>query len=74
MWITGRLISVQEQRFRILTAEGQVYQLTLARDAPLDAADLASLHAHGSSVSVDFTGEPNYADGVAHSVQQKGHQ
>jgi hypothetical protein len=69
MQVVGRIIAVQEQRFRLLTDEGQVYLLTLARNAPLDGATLSSLHERQARVTVDFTGEPNLVGGVARNVR-----
>ncbi len=64
-------MSLQEQRFRLLTDAGQVYLLTLAGNAPLDAAALAELHLRGARVAVQFTGEPNLAGAVAHTVREE---
>jgi hypothetical protein len=70
--ISGRIVALQEQRFRLLTDSGQVYLLTLGRDAPLDASALAELHARGAHLDVDYTGEANLANGVAHVVREDG--
>jgi hypothetical protein len=66
--ITGRVLAVQEQRFRLLTEGGQVYLLTLAHDAPLEAVDLRNFEQHKVEVTVDFEGEPNFTGGVARNV------
>jgi hypothetical protein len=68
MQVVGRIIALQEQRFRLLTDAGQVYVLTLARDACLDASALSALHADQTRVTVDFNGEPNLTGGVARKV------
>jgi hypothetical protein len=68
--LTGRIVALQEQRFRLASDSGQVYLLTLGRHAPLDAETLADLHARGARVSVAFRGEPNLADGVAYMVAE----
>jgi hypothetical protein len=64
----GRIIAVQEQRFRFQTDSGQVLQLTLARGAPLDGADLLRLQARNVELLVDVTGKPNLTGGVARNV------
>ncbi|MDQ6670867.1 MAG: hypothetical protein M3069_08980 [Chloroflexota bacterium] len=69
MRITGRILSVQEQRFRLLTDNGQMFLLTLARRAALDGASLRSLHLRGTPVEVEFSGEPNLTGAVAHIVK-----
>ena len=69
MQITGSILAVQEQRFRLLTAGGQVYLLTLAHDAPLESADLSRLQEQKVEVTVDFDGQPNFKGGVARNVR-----
>ena len=70
MQTSGRIVSVQEQRFRLATDDGQVYLLTLGRDAPLDAATLAELHGRSAHLTVSFSGSPNLSGGVAHAVTE----
>ena len=67
--VRGRLIQVQEQRFRVVLDEGQAYLLTLAHDAPIDAAGLRQLMRTGQHVLVDYEGEPGLTSGVAHTVR-----
>jgi hypothetical protein len=66
--ITGRVLAVQEQRFRLLTEGGQVYLLTLAHNAPLEPVDLCDLQDRKVEVTVDFEGEPNLKGCVARNV------
>jgi hypothetical protein len=66
----GRIVAVQEQRFRLLTDEGQVVLLTLARDARLDGPSLAELYRHRAHVAVAFSGQPNLTGGLAHAVRE----
>jgi hypothetical protein len=68
MQVGGRIIAVQEQRFRLRTNEGQVYLLTLAATARLDASDLARLQIEERQLSIQFDGEPNLKGGVARKV------
>jgi hypothetical protein len=70
--VSGRIVAVQEQRFRLASDSGQVYLLTLGRDVQLDAAELNHLKDTAAHVAVDYTGEPNLADGVAHSLRVDG--
>jgi hypothetical protein len=67
--ITGRVLAVQERRFRVKTDNGQVYLLTLAHDAPLESVDLRDLQRRQVEVTVDFEGEPNFTGGVARNVR-----
>lgn len=68
MQVSGRILSLQEQRFRLLTDSGQVFLLTLSRHAPLDSDRLAELHRGQAHVQVQFTGEPNLSGGLAQNV------
>ena len=72
MQAVGRIVAVQEQRFRLATDEGQVYLLTLARGAPLDGESLRDLHRQQARVTVAFSGEPNVLGGVAHKLRATG--
>ena len=68
MQVVGRIIAVQEQRFRLLTDEGQVYLLTLAAAAGLEPSDLARLQTEERQLTIQFDGEPNLKGGVARKV------
>jgi hypothetical protein len=68
MQAMGRIIAVQEGRFRLLTEQGQVYLLTLAHDAPFDMSDLQRLQRERTPVRVELQGEPNLRGGVARYV------
>jgi hypothetical protein len=70
--VTGRIETLQEQRFRLVTRTGQALLLTLAHDAPLDAADLERWHRAGTSVSVRYSGAPNHVSGTAHTIAAGG--
>ena len=69
---TGHIIVVQEQRFRLVTEEGQGLLLTLAYNAEVEGEGLESLCASSACVSVTYTGEPNLASGVAYVVKRHG--
>jgi hypothetical protein len=64
--VRGRVIQVQEQRFRLVLDDGPAYLLTLAHDA---VADLQGLLGSGGQVVVEFEGEPGLSSGVAHAVR-----
>ena len=66
---TGRIVVVQEQRFRLRSDAGSWLLLTLAHDAPLDAADLCRLRDAGARGEVEYGGEPGLAAGVARGVR-----
>jgi hypothetical protein len=70
--VTGRIIAVQEQRFRLLTDTGQVYLLTLASDTVPDASTLGELQRRGAHLAVRFEGEPNLAGGTALEIREDG--
>jgi hypothetical protein len=64
----GRILLVQESRFRLLTGDGRGLLLTLAHNANVDADDLHRFHREDALLAVHYTGEPNLASGVAHRV------
>jgi len=70
MQVSGHIVAVQEQRFRLATDHGRVYLLTLGRHTRIDPNTLAQLHRRDAHVEVDFSGEPNLTGGVAHSVRE----
>lgn len=67
--VLGQVLLVQEQRFRLITAGGQSLLLTLDNHASTTMGQLASYAAQQRHVLVRYSGEPNLASGVAHSVQ-----
>ena len=67
--VRGRILLVQEERFRVWTADGRGPLLTLAHNANASAEDLHRLHKTQAEVLVEYTGDPNLASGVAHSVR-----
>jgi hypothetical protein len=69
MEAVGCIISIQEQRFRLLTEDGQVYLLTLSPSAAVDDAELAELHRRRTQVTVDYQGQPNLAGGVVRKLR-----
>ncbi|MBV9174932.1 MAG: hypothetical protein JOZ81_33130 [Chloroflexi bacterium] len=69
MIVHGRIIAVQEQRFRLMSDGGQSYVLTLAGGAPLDTDRLADFKQSGARVSVRMEGEPNLTGGIARNIE-----
>ena len=72
MQVSGRIVAVQEQRFRFAADSGQILLLTLGRHAPLDAAALVAFKHSQAHLQVDFSGEPNLSGGVAHNLREVG--
>ncbi len=65
----GRILLVQEERFRLLGEGGQAYLFTLSHKAAAEADDLERWHEAGTPVMVEYEGEPNLESGVVHSVR-----
>ena len=61
---------MQEDRFRLLTEAGQVYLLTLGKNAHLNGHTLDDLRLQHLLVAVSFQGEPNLVGGVATDVRE----
>ncbi len=70
MLVSGRILSVQEQRFRVRADDGRVLLLRLSHSA--DAEDLHTLQEQQVRVNVEYKGAPNLASGVASSVHKAG--
>lgn len=68
MTASGTIAVVQEQRFRLITDEGQGLLLTLSHKARANPNDLWRYHREAAYVLVDYTGEPNMETGVATAV------
>lgn len=65
--VTGRILLVQESRFRLLTDDGRGMVFLLAYDAPLEPQDLPSLTHR--RVRVDYDESSKLVAGVAHDLQ-----
>ena len=63
--VTGRILSVQEDRFRIMTDDGETLLLTLAKYTLVGMRDLQRWHAENRRLRVEYTGTPNLASGIA---------
>ena len=64
--VTGSIVVVQENRFRLVTDEGRAKLFILAHDAPIEAQDLPDLQRAHRRVTVHFTDSPDRIAGVAH--------
>ena len=67
--VQGRIIAIQEMRFRILTGDGRGFLFTLSHNANADADDLRRWHRHDSLVQITYSGEPGLTSGVARTVE-----
>lgn len=63
----GYIVAIQEERFRLMTDEGQALLLTLGRFAGR-TSDLHRWHTARQHVRVEYSGEPNLESGVARSI------
>jgi hypothetical protein len=66
--VQGRIITVQEMRFRLLTADGRGFLFTLSHRARADTDDLHRWHQRDSHVRVTYSGEPGLDSGIARAV------
>ncbi len=67
--VTGHILMVQEERFRLETDAGETLLLTVPTFARFGPADLKRWHAQNVHVRVTYAGAPNLVSGVARSVQ-----
>ncbi len=63
--IQGTIVAVQEERFRLVSSEGQGYLLTLAKEAFTSPRELDSWRRANTLVEVRYDGQPNLEDGIA---------
>jgi hypothetical protein len=66
--IAGRIVVVQESRFRLVTDDGRGYLFTLAKNANIDATELRRLRARDTPVRVSYVGRPGLDSCVARRV------
>jgi hypothetical protein len=67
--IKGKIVAIQEERFRLMSPEGQGYLLTLAKHTATGARDLAYWHETGALVEVAYSGQPHLDTAVAWDVR-----
>jgi hypothetical protein len=67
--IEGRIIAIQEGRFRLLTADGRGFLFTLAHNANIDTLTLQGWHQDDRAVRVTYRGEPGLDTCIAREVR-----
>jgi hypothetical protein len=67
--IEGRIIAIQEGRFRLLTVDGRGFLFTLAHNANIDTLTLLEWHERDRFVRVTYRGEPGLQSCVARAVR-----
>jgi|GEM_PF-1501238 lauroyl/myristoyl acyltransferase len=68
--VTGKIAVVQEERFRLITDEGQGLILTLSHSASVTPEQLWDFHRRGLRVLVEYHGTPSMETGVATAVRE----
>ncbi len=66
--IRGRIIMVQESRFRLTDSEGDSFLLSLSSWANTDENALLNYFNGGRTVQVEYEGEAEINTGIAHKV------
>ncbi len=67
--IKGRILLIQEERFRLMAEKGQGYLFTLSHHASSDIEDLEGWREAGRPVIVEYEGKANFQSAVALSVR-----
>ena len=67
--ITGRIVVVQESRFRLINDAGQARLFLLAPNAPLEPEDLGPLQRRQAMVRVTYEDAPGLIAGVAQQIE-----
>ncbi len=70
--VTGLIVAVQEERFRLVSPEGQGYLLNLTWRATGRIGQLKNWHRNQVPVRVQYEGEANLESGVAVTVEPTG--
>ncbi len=68
--VTGHIVSAQEERFRLMTDDGDTLLLTVPTFARFGPADLKRWHRQNAHLRVTYAGVPNLVSGVARSIQE----
>ncbi len=67
--IEGRIVVIQEDRFRLVRGRGQVFLFTLSHKASSSVDDLDLWHKQNRRVVVEYEGRSDFESAVAHSVR-----
>ncbi|MHB8110335.1 MAG: hypothetical protein ACYDHW_09925 [Syntrophorhabdaceae bacterium] len=67
--IVGRVIYVQEERFRMVDQKGRSFLFDLAHNAPVSDKDLINWSRSNTSLVVGYEGEPELESGIARSIR-----
>ena len=66
----GKIAVVQEERFRLISDDGQGLLLTLSHSTGVTPEELRQFQREAVHLAVAYNGEPNMASGVARSVRK----
>ncbi|MEN6616435.1 MAG: hypothetical protein ABFD12_07745 [Syntrophorhabdus sp.] len=67
--IVGRVIYVQEERFRMVDQKGRSFLFDLAHNAAVSDEDLVNWERLRTWVAVKYEGEPELESGIARSAK-----
>ncbi len=67
--LRGRVILVQEDRFRVVGNSGEGYLFTLSYKAGINQEDLERFRDANIEVVIEYEGEPNLVSGIACRVE-----
>jgi hypothetical protein len=67
--VRGKLMAVQEGRFRLVTDDGRVMRFVLSHKASAEPQDLPPLAAGAARVQVSYSESPHLIADVAHRVE-----
>ncbi len=67
--LSGRLIMVQESRFRLAAATGRSCLFTLSHSSSVDEMDLLDFFKADTPVTIEYEGEPDLASGMVTTIK-----
>ncbi len=68
--ITGRILAVQEYRFRLAADDGRALLFTMNRFANIDLDQLCQMQKDSAHIKVEYEGEPDLESSTAHHIWQ----
>ena len=68
--VKGRIILLQEERFRMKDRQGRSFLLDLSHSLALSAEELSAWIREGSELVVTYEGEPETDTGIAYSIRK----
>lgn len=67
--VTGRILFIQEERFRMVDDNGRAYLFDLAYNTSIKNETLFDWSAAGTRVTATYDGEPEFESGIVRTLK-----